>query len=115
MSDRWESDRWESDRTSSRRYDRSYDRRREGRRERDTQFYRRSNRSFGDNWNNDSSTRNYNEDSYGKSNDNSGGTNGLVIYIDSNSVGRLIGKGGSKIKALEEESRAKINVNKILS
>lgn len=103
-------DRWENNRPSSRRYDRSYDHRREGRRERDSQIYRRSNRSYGDS---DSSTQNY-DDSYRKTNDNSDGTNGLVMYIDTNSIGRLIGRGGSKIKALQEESNAKINVNKIL-
>lgn len=107
-------DRWENNRSSSRRYDRSYDHRREGRRERDSQIYRRSNRSYGDNWNSDSSTQNYDNDSYRKSNDNSDSTNGLVMYIDTNSIGRLIGKGGSKIKALQEESNAKISVNKIL-
>lgn len=104
--------RWESDRMPSRRYD--Y--RRENRRERDSQLYRRSNRSFGDTlWGSDSSTQNY-HDSYRKSNDGNkdlDNTNGLVMYIDTNSVGRLIGKGGNKIKALEEESHAKIKVNKI--
>jgi len=107
------SDRWENDRTSTRRYDRNYDQKRD-RRDRDTQFYRRSNRSSGDNWNDNSSTQNYNNDSYKKSNDNLNRTNGLVMYIDSNNIGRLIGKGGSKIKALQEESHAMIKVSKIL-
>lgn len=109
-------DRWEDNRTSSWRHDN----RREGRRERsDNQFYRRSNRSLGDTWNGDSSIRNYNNDSYRKNTDSTnpldGMSNGLVMYIDTNNIGRLIGRGGSKIKALEEESHAKINVNKIMS
>lgn len=107
MGDSWEND----DRTSSRRYDRGYDQRRGNKRERDSQFYRRSNRSFGDN--NDSSRPNYNNDLYRRSDEKSDSTNGLVMYIDSSNIGRLIGRGGSKIKALQEDSGAKINVNKI--
>lgn len=104
-------DRWENNR---RRFEPNYDQRREDRRERDNPFYRRSNRSFGDNWRNDSSTQNYNNDSYRKRNDDSNGTNSFVMYIDTNSVGRVIGKGGSKIKALQEESNAMIKVDKTI-
>ncbi|XP_011637060.1 probable ATP-dependent RNA helicase DDX43 [Pogonomyrmex barbatus] len=103
---------WESNRTSVRRYDRGYDHRRENRRERDSQFYRRSNRSFGDNWNNDSNTQNYHDNSYRKNNENLDDANELVMYIDTNNIGRLIGRGGSKIKALQEESNAMINIDK---
>ncbi|KAG5339518.1 DDX43 helicase, partial [Acromyrmex charruanus] len=106
MEDNWESD----NRTSSRRYDRGYDHRRGNRRERESQFYRRSNRSYGDN--NDSSRQKYNNDSYRKSDEKSDSTNGLVMYIDSNNIGRLIGRGGSKIKALQEDSGARINIDK---
>ncbi|XP_018359802.1 PREDICTED: probable ATP-dependent RNA helicase DDX43 isoform X1 [Trachymyrmex cornetzi] len=106
MDDNWDSD----SKTSSRRYDRGYDHRRGNRRERESQFYRRSNRSFGDN--NDSSRQNYNNDSYRKSDEKSDSTNGLVMYIDSNNIGRLIGRGGSKIKALQEDSGARININR---
>lgn len=95
----------------SRRYDRGYDHRRENRRERDTQFYRRSHRP-GDNWGHDSSTQNYNDNSYRRGNDSSDSTNGLVMYIDTNSIGRLIGKGGSKIRALEDESSATIKIDR---
>lgn len=111
-------DRWDDNGSSSRRYDRSFDQRREERRGRGSQFYRRSNRSFGNNWSSNSNTQTYNNDSYRKSNnDDNGsdnGTNGLVMYIDTNSIGRLIGRGGSKIKALQDESSATINVNEIL-
>lgn len=103
-------DNWESDNRTSRRYDRGYDHRRGNRRERESQFYRRSNRSFGDN--NDSSRQKYNNDSYRKSDEKSDGTNGLVMYIDSSNIGRLIGRGGSKIKALQEDSGARINIDK---
>ncbi|KYN40574.1 putative ATP-dependent RNA helicase DDX43 [Trachymyrmex septentrionalis] len=106
MDDNWESD----NKTSSRRYDRGYDHRRGNRRERGSQFYRRSNRSFGDN--NDSNKQSYNNDSYRKSDEKSNSTNGLVMYIDSNNIGRLIGRGGSKIKALQEDSGARINIDK---
>ncbi|XP_012540510.1 probable ATP-dependent RNA helicase DDX43 [Monomorium pharaonis] len=110
-------DSWDNDRMSSRRYDRGYDHRRDNRRERDTQFYRRSHKS-GDNWqDNASSTHNYENDSYRRehgriSNHSSNDTNGLVMYIDTNSIGRLVGRGGSKIKALESESNAKINIDR---
>ncbi|TGZ47066.1 probable ATP-dependent RNA helicase DDX43 isoform X1 [Temnothorax longispinosus] len=109
------SDRWDSNRTPSRRYERGYDQRREVRRERDNQFYRRSNRSSGDNWRDDS-TQNYSNDSYRRSNDGNsaseGATNGLVMYIDTNNIGRVIGRGGTKIKALQDESQAKISIDR---
>lgn len=35
----------------------------------------------------------------------------LVIYVDSSKVGKIIGRGGSKIKALQDESNARINVS----
>jgi hypothetical protein len=109
---------WQDNRPSSRRYDRGYDQRRDNRRERDTYFYKRSNTSSGDNFNNDSST--YNNDSHRReyvrtSNDNLNSTNGFVMYVDTNSIGKIVGRGGSKIKALESESNAKIKVSRILS
>lgn len=106
---------WEDNRPSSRRYERGFDQRRDNRRERDTHFYKRSNTSSGDNWNNDSSTYNnsYRREYVRGSNDNS--TNGLVMYVDTNNVGKIVGRGGSKIKALESESNARIKVSRILS
>ncbi|KYM82907.1 putative ATP-dependent RNA helicase DDX43 [Atta colombica] len=110
MDDNWESDNRISSRRYDRGYDRGYDHRRGNRRKRESQFYRRSNRSFEDN--NDSNRQNYNNDSYRKSDEKSDITNGLVMYIDSNNIGRLIGRGGSKIKALQEDSGARINIDK---
>ncbi|XP_072760670.1 probable ATP-dependent RNA helicase DDX43 isoform X2 [Anoplolepis gracilipes] len=107
MSRRWEGNR------SSERYDQSY-RNWEGndRNRRDSQFQRYYNRSSNDNWDN-SDTQTYSNSSRKRStNNNSNDTNELIIYIDANNVGRLIGRGGSKIKALQDESSAKINIDK---
>lgn len=107
------SSRWGNNRTSSDRYDQN-SRNWEGddRNRRDAQFQRHYNRS-NDNWNNDLTTQTYSNSSRKRSNNDSNDTNELVIYIDANNVGRLIGKGGSKIKALQDESNAKINVSNI--
>ncbi|KAL0129589.1 hypothetical protein PUN28_001690 [Cardiocondyla obscurior] len=96
-------------------HDQNYDHRRENRRERDHQFYRRPNR-FGDNRDNTTSRhQNFNNDSSRRSNNNSSNsTNGLVIYIDTSNIGKLIGRGGSKIKALQDESNAIIKIDKEL-
>jgi len=137
MSHRWESNRPSSrydqssqryDQNSSQRYDQSSSQRYDqnssqrydqnsrnwggtNRDRRDSQFQRHYNRSSSDNWNSDSNTQIYSNSSRKRSNDDSNDTNELVIYIDANNVGRLIGKGGSKIKALQDESNAKINVS----
>lgn len=105
------SHRREDNRTSSDRYDQNY-RTWEGNRDRrDNQFQSHYNRSSSDNWNS-SNTQTYSNSSRKRSTDNSSNnTNELVIYIDANNVGRLIGRGGSKIKALQDESNAKINVS----
>lgn len=110
MSHRWEGNR----RTSSERYDQNYENW-EGRdrNRRDNQFQRHYDRSFNDNWSTDSNTQTYTNSSRKRNIDNNlCNTNELVIYIDSNNIGRLIGRGGSKIKALQDESNAKINIDK---
>ncbi|XP_070158975.1 probable ATP-dependent RNA helicase DDX43 [Polyergus mexicanus] len=106
------SHRREDNRTSSDRYDQNY-RNWEGNRDRrDSQFQNYYNRSSSDNWNS-SNTQTYSNSSRKRSTDNSSNnTSELVIYIDANNVGRLIGRGGSKIKALQDESNAKINIDK---
>lgn len=109
--------RWDNSRTSSERYDQnSHNWEESDRNRRDGQFQRHYNRSSSDNWNSDSNThtQTYSNSSRKRSNNNSSNdTNELVIHIDANNVGRLIGKGGSKIKALQDESNAKINVSNI--
>lgn len=104
--------RGEDNRISSERYDQNY-RNWEGnnRDRRVSQFLSRYNRSSNDNWNS-SNTQTYSNSSRKRSTDNaSNDTNEFVMYIDANNVGRLIGRGGSKIKALQDESSAKINVS----
>lgn len=107
------SHRWEGNRTSSERYDQNYDNWEErDRNRRDNQFQRRYNRSSSDNWNSDLNTQTYSNSSRKRNiTSTSNDTNELIIYIDANNVGRLIGRGGSKIKALQDESNAKINVS----
>ena len=39
-----------------------------------------------------------------------GGENSVTMQVDSGSVGRIIGKGGSRIRELQEDSGCKINV-----
>lgn len=83
---------------------------REGRRwERDNQS-RSYSRSTEDGWNNETNRQNYDDVSC-DSNNRLDNTNDLLVYIDPNDIGRLVGRGGSKIRALEEESHAKIHVN----
>ncbi|XP_029178271.1 probable ATP-dependent RNA helicase DDX43 [Nylanderia fulva] len=109
--------RWEGNRTSER-YNQNYDNW-EGRdrNRRDNQFQRFSDRSSNDNWGVDSlsNTQTYSNSSRKRNNDNNSydtSSNELVIYIDPNNIGRLIGRGGSKIKALQDESNAKITIDK---
>lgn len=53
--------------------------------------------------------------SYNSENNNSNVTDhppvSILIFIDTKNVGKLIGKGGSQIRALETESNAKITVS----
>lgn len=69
----------------------------------DTNWRERGNNSAGDyRRNNDrENRRNYQHDEYG---------NKKVIYVPSNKIGRIIGKGGSKIRDLQFESDAKIKI-----
>ncbi|KMQ88194.1 putative atp-dependent rna helicase ddx43-like protein [Lasius niger] len=108
------SHRWEGNRTSSERYDQNSDNWEErDRNRRDNQFQRRYNRSSNDNWNSDLNTQTFSNSSRKRNiTSTSNDTNELIIYIDANNVGRLIGRGGSKIKALQDESNAKINIDK---
>lgn len=102
----------EDNRISSERYDQNYCNWEGNNRDRrDSQFQSHYNRSSSDNWNS-SNTETYSSSSYKRSTDNaSNNTNDLVMYIDANNVGRLIGRGGSKIKVLQDKSSAKINVS----
>lgn len=101
-------DRWRDNRMSKRSHQ-YYNNRGENRRERDHEF-QRYNRSLEEDCNKESSRENYSDVSYNSSNYLSS-TDALVMYIDPNDIGRLIGKGGSKIRALQDESNAKINVS----
>ena len=53
--------------------------------------------------------RPYQSESYDQSSSNSGG---LTLNVPSREVGKIIGRGGSKIKQLEEDSGARIKVTK---
>ncbi|VDI61293.1 far upstream element-binding protein [Mytilus galloprovincialis] len=48
---------------------------------------------------------------FGRSND-SGQSDSSTIRVDSSKIGRVIGKGGSKIRELQDETGAKINISK---
>ncbi|XP_052090563.1 probable ATP-dependent RNA helicase DDX53 isoform X1 [Mytilus californianus] len=64
-----------------------------------------SNRGFGRS--NDSGQR-----SFGRNEDQNGQSDSSTIRVDSSMVGRVIGKGGSKIRELQDETGAKINISK---
>ncbi|XP_076092171.1 putative ATP-dependent RNA helicase DDX53 isoform X2 [Mytilus galloprovincialis] len=50
--------------------------------------------------------------SFGRNEDQNGQSDSSTIRIDSSMIGRVIGKGGSKIRELQDETGAKINISK---
>ncbi|XP_071152368.1 uncharacterized protein [Mytilus edulis] len=50
--------------------------------------------------------------SFGRNEDQNGQSDSSTIHIDSSMIGRVIGKGGSKIRELQDETGAKINISK---
>lgn len=50
--------------------------------------------------------------SFGGGYDNRGGGNSSVMKVDSNSVGKIIGRGGSNIRNLEQQSNARIKIGR---
>lgn len=78
------------------------------RRERDYMSQRRD--RFSENtWNNDLNVQNYNRDSNNETVKNTSA--GTMIFVQQRDLGKIIGRGGSQIKALEEETNTKINVS----
>ncbi|XP_066599442.1 probable ATP-dependent RNA helicase DDX43 [Prorops nasuta] len=71
-------------------------------------YYSRRDRRESDN----QSSRNRNNRQHGDNNFASNDQNGLVIYINSSKVGKVVGKGGSKIRELQDISQASIQIDR---
>ncbi|XP_063431590.1 ATP-dependent RNA helicase glh-1-like isoform X3 [Mytilus trossulus] len=70
-----------------------------------------SNRGFGSGGGGFGSGGGSNGGGFGRSND-SGPSDSSTIRVDSSKIGRVIGKGGSKIRELQDETGAQINISK---
>ncbi|XP_063431637.1 ATP-dependent RNA helicase glh-1-like isoform X9 [Mytilus trossulus] len=70
-----------------------------------------SNRGFGSGGGGFGSGGGSNGGGFGRSND-SGQSDSSTIRVDSSKIGRVIGKGGSKIRELQDETGAQINISK---
>lgn len=90
-------------RPNKRQFDDRYDRR-EG-----NMSQRRDDRFSRDTWNKDSHAQSDNNKHF--NNESATENAGTMIFVQQKDLGKLIGRGGSQIRTLEEETNTKINVS----